>query len=288
MRDFVIHTDSSCDLKPDLLNSWGVSFTNLNLTFDDEGKAYACSEIDVTEFYDRMRQGGIAKTSAANVGAFLDAFEPIVSQGKDVLYLAFSSGLSTTCNSAAIAANQLKEAYPDAEIRVVDTLAASAGQGLLVDLAVQKKRSGATLAETAAYVEDMIPRLCHWFTVDDLEYLKRGGRVSAAVALVGGILGIKPVLHVDDGGHLVKVTTARDRKNAIKALADRYTQTACAPDRGAVYISHGDCRADAEKLAEILQQRHGVDVTLIADVGPVIGAHSGPGTLALFYVGSGR
>lgn len=288
MHNFVIHTDAGCDIRPELLNEWGVTCTNLTLTFEGENKEYSCTDIGVTEFYDRMRQGGVAKTAAANIDTFVNAFESILQQGNDILYLGFSSGLSTTYNSARIAAQQLLEQYPQRKILTVDTLAASAGQGLLVYLAVQKRNGGASVEETAGYIENLIQNLSHWFTVDDLEYLKRGGRVSPTVAFVGSLLGIKPVLHVDDEGHLVKVSTARGRKSAIAALADKYGELAIEPADGVVYISHADCAKDAEILAQMLNARFGVTVELITDIGSIIGAHSGPGTLALFFVGQKR
>lgn len=288
MQNYVIHTDSGCDICPELLAQWGVSCTDLTLTFEGENKEYACPEISVKDFYDKMRQGGIAKTAAANIDTFEKAFEPYLQQGQDVLYLGFSSGLSTTYNSACIAAQQLMQKYPKSKILTVDTLAASAGQGLLLYLAVQKKNEGVSIEENAGYIENLILNLSHWFTVDDLEYLKRGGRVSPTVAFVGSLLGIKPVLHVDNEGHLIKVATARGRKKAIEALVDKYGELATAPSDGVVFISHADCIQDAQTLAQMLNARFGVTVELITDVGPIIGAHSGPGTLALFFVGQER
>ena len=288
MHNYVIHTDSGCDIRPELLWQWGVSCTDLTLTFEGENKEYACPDISVTEFYDKMRQGGVAKTAAANIDAFEKAFEPYLQQGHDILYLGFSSGLSTTYNSAHIAAQQLLEKYPQRKILTVDTLAASAGQGLLLYLAVQKRNDGATIEEVAGYVENLVLNLSHWFTVDDLEYLKRGGRVSPTVAFVGSLLGIKPVLHVDDEGHLIKVTTTRGRKKAIEALADKYSELATKPSDGVVFISHADCIQDAQNLAQMLNDRFGVTVELITDIGPIIGAHAGPGTLALFFVAQKR
>lgn len=187
-----------------------------------------------------------------------------------------------------MAAQQLMEKYPTRKILAVDTLAASAGQGLLLYLAVQKRNEGAAIEEAAGYIDNLALNLSHWFTVDDLEYLKRGGRVSPTVAFVGSLLGIKPVLHVDDAGHLVKVTTARGRKKAIEALADKYSELAVAPADGVVFISHADCIQDAQTLAQMLKDRFGVTVELITDIGPIIGAHAGPGTLALFFVGRKR
>ena len=204
-----------------------------------------------------------------------------------MLYLAFSSGLSTTCNSARIAADELKEAYPDHTVTVVDSLCASAGQGLFVYLVAQQRKEETTLEELAAYAESTKLHICHWFTVDDLVYLKRGGRVSAAAALVGGMLQIKPVLHVDNEGHLIKMSTVRGRRNSIQALADHYAANVL--DKTApVFICHGDCREDADRLATLVMQAGGPQPEKIVFTGSVIGSHSGPGTLALFYLGSER
>lgn len=283
---FAIHTDSCCDISAALLQEWDVSCTQLRFRFNDY--EYTNKDMDEPTFYNKMREGGIAKTSAANISDFKEDFEPILKEGKDILYLAFSSGLSTTCNSARLAAEELAEAYPDRTITVVDTLAASAGQGMLVKLAVDQRAKGATMQETADFVTQNILNLAHWFTVDDLVYLKRGGRVSPTVAFVGNMLSIKPVLHVDDEGHLVKVDKARGRKASILALAKQLEQTALDPSAGPVYISHGDCIDDAKVLADIIEKKHGVKTEIITYVGPVIGAHSGPGTLALFFLANKR
>ena len=288
MRDYVIITDSACDISSDILNEWGVGFNELTFRFSDDNKEYSNNQMPVNEFYDRMRAGGVAKTSAVNSETWLRSFEDILKEGKDVLCLAFSSGLSTTYNSARIAAEQLSKIYKDSKVIVLDTLCASAGEGLLVRLAVNKKNEGATIDETAAYVKDNLLNVCHWFTVDDLVYLKRGGRISSAAAFFGNMIGIKPVLHVDNEGHLINVSKVRGRKSAIVAMADKYTETAIDKDHGIVYISHADCQNDADELARILRERHGVSVEIITSVGPVIGAPSGPGTLALFFIGKTR
>ena len=288
MSNFIIHTDSACDIKPEMLAEWGVAFASLTFRFDDAETEYANGDMTVLDFYNKMRAGGVAKTAAVNTETFRAAFEETLRAGKDVLYLGFSSGLSTTYNSARIAAEALRAVYPDRKIVTVDTLAASAGEGLLVYLAVKKQQSGASIEETAAYIEGIRLHLDHWFTVDDLVYLKRGGRVSPTVAFVGNMLGIKPVLHVDDEGHLVNVSKVRGRKTAIAALADKYGELAETCGSGPVFISHGDCLQDAKELATILNTRYGATVEVITDVGPVIGAHSGPGTLALFFVGKNR
>ena len=234
-----------------------------------------------------MREGGVAKTSAINSECFKEEFKNILDEGKDVFYLAFSSGLSTTSNSARIAASELSEAYPERRIVIVDSLCASAGVALLLDMLVEKKNAGASIDELAAFAESKKLNICHWFTVDDLVYLKRGGRVSATTAFVGNMLGIKPVMHVDNDGHLINITKVRGRKTAIAALADKYGALREEGDYK-VFISHGDCLADANGLADIIESKYGKKVDLITNVGPVIGAHSGPGTLALFFVGKER
>lgn len=288
MSDYVIFTDSACDIKSELLSEWGVSNIELSFRFDGEGREYLNSDMEINEFYDRMKKGGVAKTSAINPEGFKAAFEEVLKEGKNILYVGFSSGLSTTCNSARIAAQELSESYPDRKIVVVDTLAASAGQGMLVYFAVNKKNEGASLEETATYIESIKLNLCHWFTVDDLVYLKRGGRVSPAVALVGKALGIKPIMHVDDDGKLIKISTIRGRRASIEALANKYFELAKTPAEGTIFISCADCVPDAQLLADMIKAKGGPETKLITDVGTVIGAHSGPGTLALFFVGKVR
>lgn len=288
MNDYIIFTDSGCDIKPELLRQWGVPFANMTFTYEGEDKVYINADITFKEFYDRMRQGAQPKTAAINADTFITAFEPILKEGKDILYVAFSSGLSTTVNSAHMAADELAEQYPDQKIIIIDTLAASAGSGMMVYMAVQKKKDGASLEENAAYIESLIPQHCIWFTVDDLEYLKRGGRVSPLVAFAGSILGIKPVLQMDSEGHLIKVSTARGRKKAIETLVDKYSELSYENKDTPVFISHSDCYEDAQLLADLLKQRHGVKAELITDIGPIIGAHCGPGTLAVFFVGKHR
>ena len=288
MNNYVIFTDSACDIKPEMLREWGVQHEPLTFRFNDSETEYADGSVDIKGFYDKMRAGGVAKTAAVNVETFSRRFEEHLKNGVDVLYLGFSSGLSTTYNSGRIAAEQLREKYPERKVVTVDTLAASAGYGLLVYLAVQKKNGGATIEETAAFAEETKLSICHWFTVDDLVYLKRGGRVSATTAFVGNALGIKPVMHVDNEGHLINITKVRGRRTAITALADRYTELAVEPENGKDFISHGDCLGDVQELEKLLKERHNASVDVITDVGAVIGSHSGPGTIALFFVGKNR
>ena len=288
MNNYVILTDSACDIKPELLMEWGVHHESLTFRFNDSETEYADGSVDIKEFYDKMRAGGVAKTAAVNAEIFSNLFETHLKNGLDVLYLGFSSGLSTTYNSARIAAEQLREKYPERKILTVDTLAASAGFGLLLYLTVEKKNTGATIEEAAAFAEETKLHICHWFTVDDLVYLKRGGRVSATTAFVGNALGIKPVMHVDNEGHLINVTKVRGRKTAIAALADKYGELAVDRENGRVFISHGDCLKDVQELENLLKTRYNATVDVITNVGAVIGSHSGPGTLALFFVGNVR
>ncbi len=285
---YVIYTDSGCDIKPHVLREWGVKYLNLTFHFIDEGKEYSNEDMDIETFYNRMKEGGVAKTSAINPDAFTEAFEKTLEDGKDILYLGFSTGLSTTTNSARIAAEELSEKYPERKIVVVDTLSASAGEGLAVYLAKNKKAEGATILEVAAYIEDIKAHICHWVTVEDLEYLKRGGRVSPTVAFMGKALGIKPVIRVDEAGKLESFAKARGRKSSLTYLCDKYGEQAMNKENGCVFISHADSAEDAQLLSDMLCEKYGVKVELITDIGTVIGAHAGPGTIALFYLGTER
>ena len=290
MGEYVILTDSSADLSAQMVAELGVEVIPLSFTMED--KTYFNypdnRDIDPADFYARLRGGAMATTAAVNVADYTEAMEPILKEGKDVLVLAFSSGLSATCHSAQIAAGELMEQYPDRKVYVVDTLCASLGQGLLVWYAANLKKQGKTMEEVRDWTEEHKLNLCHWFTVDDLHFLKRGGRISAATAVLGTMLSIKPVMHVDNEGHLIKVGTARGRNASLKALVDHMEQTVLDLKDQAIFISHGDCLADAQKVADDIRARFGVEDIVINYVGPVIGAHSGPGTVALFFMGSER
>lgn len=284
---YKIITDTCCDLWQDFYKELNVSAKTLTVSF--RGQIIEnYNEEWLKEFYQGLSTGDTAQTSAVNPQGWKEMIEPVLSAGEDVLVMAFSSGLSTTYQSAVIAAEELQESYPQRTIRVVDTLCASMGQGLLVYYACKKRDEGLSLEELADWCESKKLNLCHWFTVDDLMYLKRGGRVSAATALVGTMLQIKPVMHVDDEGHLVKVGTARGRKASIDALAKKLGETGLPGENDTVFISHGDCREDAEYLASKLKADCGVKEVIIYYVGAVIGSHSGPGTLALFFWGNKR
>ncbi|MEG0764845.1 MAG: DegV family protein [Pseudoflavonifractor sp.] len=290
MSEYIILTDSSADLTAELVKELGVEV--LPLTFTIKGETHGNypdnREMDPKKFYKMLREGEMATTSAVNVGDFTDKMEPFLQSGKDILLLAFSSGLSATYQSAKMAAEELSEQYPDRKIYAVDTLSASLGQGLLVWHAAQHKKAGESLEQVRDWVEENKLHLCHWFTVDDLHFLKRGGRISAATAVVGSMLSIKPVMHVDDEGRLVNVTKARGRAASLTALVDRMQATAIDPGRQMVFISHGDCPDEAKRVADDVKKRFGVKKVVLNNVGPVIGAHSGPGTMALFFLGSKR
>ena len=290
MPDYVILTDSSADLSAEMVREAGV--TVLPLSFTIQGETYENTpdnrEMDPALFYDMLRAGELATTSAVNVAAYTDTVEPLLQAGKDVLILAFSSGLSTTCKSAEVAAEELRERYPQRKLYVVDTLCASLGQGLLVWLAAREQKKGRTIEEVRDWAETHKQAVCHQFTVQDLKFLKRGGRITATTAVLGSMLQIKPLLHVDQEGRLTAVGKARGRHASLKTLVDRMEKTVTDEGRETVFISHGDCRGDANKVAEMVRERFGTRDVRINYVGPVIGAHSGPGTLALFYLGTER
>lgn len=287
MSNYVIFTDSAADLSAEQLREWEVACADLTFSFDGEEKIYTNADVSISDFYERMRQGGRPKTSAVNIQAFADAFERVLKEGKDVLYIGISSGISTTVNSARIAASELAEKYPERKVVIVDTMAASAGVALIVYMAKNKMAEGVGIEENAAYLDSLTAHNCVWFTVDDLEYLKRGGRVSPTVAFVGGLLGVKPILHMGEDGCLTKVTTARGRKKSLEALADKFGELA--EDKATpIFISHADSREDAELLGEMLRERGAQEITLITEIGPVIGSHAGPGTIALFFLGKCR
>ena len=287
MSNYVIVTDSSADLPLALQEQYGIEVVQLSVTLDGE-EPLPNNEVDPKYLYGALRNKRGAKTAAANSGPFTEVFERYLSAGTDILYLGFSSGLSATYQASRIAAEDLREAFPDRTLLTVDTLCAALGQGLLVYLAAKKKAEGADITAVQAYVEELKPHLSHWFTVNDLFFLKRGGRVSAATAVVGSMLQIKPVMHVDDEGHLIKVSVARGRRGSLDALCARMKGSMLDHPDQTVFIGHGDCLEDAQYLASKIKSEIGVEVRLIDYVGPVIGAHSGPGTVALFFLGKER
>ena len=282
-----IITDNCCDFPSDMYADLDLVVVPLVVRFQNK-EVSQYSEKWLKKMYDGLRAGEEATTSAVNPQVWAEAIEPVLAAGDDALVMAFSSGLSTTYQSAVIAATELSEKYPDRKIRVVDTLCASLGQGLLVWYACRKRSEGLDFDALVDWVESHKLNLCHWFTVDDLMFLKRGGRVSAATALVGTMLQIKPVLHVDDEGHLINVAKARGRKASIEALAKKLGETGLPGENDTVFISHGDCIDDVKILESILKEKYGVKEVFTYYVGAVIGSHSGPGTIALFFMGSKR
>ena len=284
--NYVLITDSACDILPEKLAEWKVEMIPLAYLFTDTGKEQLDHEEPIREFYKSMRDGRVAKTSSVNEDRFINAFTPILEAGKDLIYLAFSSGLSVTCENGKKVAAMLQEKYPERKIIVIDSLAASAGQGLFVYLAVQNRDNGMSLEDNARAMEAYVMHVCHWFTVDDLVYLKRGGRISRTTALLGTALNVKPVLHVDNEGHLIKMTQTHGRKKSIRKMAEKLGETI--RKDSPVFISHADCIEDAELLKKILKEEYQVETNMISEIGSVIGAHSGPGTLALFFLGSER
>ena len=284
---YQILTDSCCDFPPQRYQELGLISLPLSITF--RGETYPDRNDDsLRDMYAGLRAGEAASTAAANPQQWEEALEPVLASGEDALILAFSSGLSTTYQSACIAADEMKERFPERKILVVDSLCASLGQGLLAYYAARKRDEGLGLEELKAWLEDNKLHLCHWFTVNDLMYLKRGGRINAATAIMGTMLSIKPILHVDNEGHLISVGKARGRKASIAALADKAAELGKGYDNSLMFISHGDCREDAEALAELVKERCGAKEVYINYVGAVIGSHSGPGTLALFFLGQHR
>ena len=290
MRDYVIMTDSCCDLTDQMARD--LELEVLPLTMHMDGQDYpndlAGTAISNQEFYKRIRAGKLATTSAVNVGQFQDAMRRVLESGRDIVCVCFSSALSTTYQSAVIAAEDLRAEFPEAEIHVVDSLSASLGQGLLLYLAVEQKRKGLTAAELAKWVEDNRLTVCHWFTVDDLNFLKRGGRVSATTALLGIMLSIKPIMHTSDEGKLVPVSKARGRKAAIAALLDKIEALGIHPEKQTMFICHADCEEDAKAVAQTIQDRFGTPTVHINYIGPVIGSHTGPNTMGIFFVGTQR
>ena len=286
---YVIFTESTGDLTPALIEAADLRVLPMAFTLD--GKDYRNypdgREMSSHDYYEKLRAGSLCTTSQVTMLEFQQAFTPVLEAGQDILYLAFSSGLSGTYQSGCIAAEELKEKFPGRRIVCVDSLQASMGEGLFCYLVGKKRCQGADLDTAADYARQIAPQVCAWFTVDDLMFLKRGGRVSGAAAVAGTLLGIKPVLHVDEEGHLIPKEKVRGRRASLDALVKHFEATALDKTGGTVFISHGDCADDARYVIDKLRAL-GVREIEMGDIGPVIGAHSGPGTVALFWLGSKR
>jgi len=284
---YKIITDSCCDLSEQMCQELGLSVVPMCVTVS--GKTVnRFTEQELKNIYTAFRAKEETSTAAANPQDWENAIAPVLEQGEDALVLAFSSGLSTTYQSAVIAAQELMDRYPGRTVKVVDTLSASMGQGLFVYYACKKRDEGLSLEALAAWCEGKKQNVCQWFTVDDLFFLKRGGRVSAATAVAGTMLQIKPVLHVDKEGHLIAMSKVRGRKASLQALAKKMAETQIPGENDVVFVSHGDCLEDAQALAEMLKTQCGVKEVVIHYIGGVIGSHSGPGTVALFFIGNER
>ena len=289
MQTYVIFTDSTGDLTPALIEQAGLQV--LPMTFHLDGQDYRNypdgREISSHVFYDKLRAGSTCTTSQVSLAEYEEAFTPVLEQGLDILYLSFSSGLSGTYQASCVASEMLQERFPGRQIVSIDSLQASMGEGLFVYLVGRRRLEGASLDEAVDYARALAPRVCAWFTVDDLMFLKRGGRLSGAAAVAGTLLGIKPVLHVDDEGHLVAMEKVRGRRASLDALVKHFQATAKDPAGGTVFISHGDCPEDC---AYVMDKLRALGVTHLQEgsIGPVIGTHSGPGTVALFWVGGPR
>lgn len=290
MSTYTIITDSTTDLTPALIQD--LELQVIPMCYIMDGKTYrnipGGGSMDEPAFYQKLRNGIMSTTTQINSDEFIQVFTPILEAGQDILYIAFSSGLSGTCQSALIAKRQLQETFPERRIEVFDSLCASMGEGLLVYLAAKRRLAGESMDQVLSWLQENVLSLCHWFTVDDLNHLKRGGRVSTATAFVGTMLGIKPVLHVDNEGHLIPVTKVRGRKQSLDALVKQMEETVVNPEEQTVFISHGDCLEDAKYVEEKIKTKLGVKEVVINYIGPVIGAHSGPGTVALFFLGKER
>jgi len=288
MAQYRIITDSCCDLSVDLIKELDIDVIPLSLLLDDHTYLNYPDwrEISPKDFYGALRGKKTASTSAINMEMFVEAFEEYLKNGMDILYLAFSSALSATFNASKLAAGELLEKYPDRKIICCDTLSASMGQGLLVYY-VAKNCKDKTIEEAFEYAESIKQNVVHWFTVDDLGFLHRGGRISSVTAVVGSLLSVKPILHVSEEGKLVSVSKVRGRKSSIKQLFENTASGAINLKDQVVFISHGDCEDEALELARLLKEK-GVKDVIVNYIGPVIGAHSGPGTLAVFCFAENR
>ena len=285
---YKIITDSCCDFTDAMCAELGLSYVPLIVTYNGESHTNFSEETAIKAFYNELRNGVTATTSAVNPEGWANVMEPALAAGEDLLVITFTSGMSTTYQSAVIAAQELEEKYPQRKILVVDSLCAALGQGLLIWYACKKRDEGLSLEELAAWVEENKLHICHWVTVDDLTHLKRGGRISATSAIVGTMLNIKPIIHVNDEGKLINVAKVRGRKTAIDYLASKLGELGEGYDNETCFVVHGDCEEDAQTLAAMVKEKYGVKHVHIGYLGPVIGAHTGPGVLALFFLGQHR
>ncbi len=287
MRDYIISTDSTADLPDDYVKQHNITVHPLYYILDDF--QYGGERmIPKHEFYQRMRDGAIATTCASNPDVVSSLFTREVEAGYDILHIGFSSALSSSYNNAAVVSREVMEAHPEAKITVIDSLAASLGQGLLVHYAVKLKEEGKSLEEVAEWVENNKLHICHQFTVEDLKYLYRGGRISKSVAILGTLINVKPVLHVDNEGRLVPMSNVRGRKKSLNTLVANMAAQIGDYKNEIIFIGHGDSLEDAEYVRDKIKEQFGIDSFIVDYISPTIGAHSGPGTIALFHLGESR
>ncbi len=287
MRDYVITVNSTIDLPKEWLAERGVPVAPLKYTID--GETYTDMEgLSAKEFFAKLREGKMSVTSQVNPEEAAAMLEPYVKEGKDVLHLGFSSGLSGTLNSMRIGAEMLQEKYPDAKIIVIDTLCACLGEGILLYYALKEKAKGKTIEEVAQWAEENKLHVCHNVTVDDLNHLHRGGRVSKTTAVIGTLVQIKPIIHMDDEGRLQVIGKERGRKKSLNKIVDMAVEQSKGWENDIVMITHGDCIEDAEYVAKLVREKMGIDNILINNIGTVIGSHTGPGVVAVFCMGNKR
>lgn len=287
MRDYVITVNSTVDLPKEWLEERHVPVIPLKYTID--GETYTDMEgMSAKEFFDKLREGKMSTTSQVNPEEAADMLEPFLKEGKDILHLGFSSGLSGTLNSMKIAGEMLQEKYPEAKVIVIDTLCACLGEALLLYKALQQKEKGMNIDELAQWVEENKLHICHNVTVDDLHHLQRGGRISKTTAVLGTLVQIKPIIHMDDNGKLQVIGKERGRKKSLNKIVDMAVEQSKGWDNDIIMITHGDCIKDAEYVAKLVREKMGIDNILINNIGTVIGSHTGPGVVAVFCMGNKR
>ncbi len=290
MSTFAIVTDTSCDMPAAVAEKMGITAVPLKVVL--AGKSFDCSlsklNIGAESFYDVLRRGTVVKTASPSIDDYMRYFRKQLERGKDVLYIGFSTALSGAFNVSLIAAAELEEEYPERKIICVDSLCGSMGLSMLIYHCAARRDEGATIEEVRDYAESIKHNICHWFTPSDLNFLKRGGRISAAAAAVGSVMNIKPVLKTDTDGKLKVVYKARGRRLAIAKLVEQMNEHYYPDGNDTVFITHADCQEDAELLARSITKNYGISNVMISEIGPALGAHCGPDTLALFYLGDGR
>ena len=290
MRDYIIVTDATSDIPNEMANELNVKVVPMSFSLGEKNYNHYPDyrELDIKTFYDKQRDGQTSLTTQINVAVYLDFFEEIIKSDKDVLYISFSSALSSTYQSSVLAAKELNEKYPDFKIITIDSKAATLGETLLVKLAAQKKSEGMNIEDLSKWVDENHLKVCHYFTVDDLNHLKRGGRMTAMTAFIGTALDIKPILHVNDEGKLIPLDKVRGRKKALKVLFNYLAELSENLEEQTIFIGHGDCIEDARYLESLIKEAYKVKEVIIHPIGPIIGSHTGPGAITLFFLGKHR